>query len=419
MLLSPDAGGRTTAGGLAPWPADPPKPSGPLVEGGGAVRDARTDIDQGIAPLVPEHGPAQTATDTHPARPSPRATALDVRTALIRAGGFSRHAGLAADTSRRAIDAAVEAGLVVRTAYGVYALPTAGDAPTMLSFEADAAARAAARAERVGVHRRWAGSRRLVLSHRSAAEYHGFELLRDPPRPEAIIKRGTRLDPTLRRTGEVRQRRLAPDDHRDGVTTAVRTVLDCAADLPFAQALAIADSAIRPQGEAPPLVGVTELLGAAHRAPKRTRAKVRRVAECADPGAANAFESALRAIALEVPGLCVETQVVLTDTGQEWFGDLAAVEADACLYRVDLADRRLRIVLEADSYTWHGTYGGFAKDCWRYSCLVAGGWLVLRLTWDAVMNRPDEVRALLERLVDLRIDEVTCRACGFRAGDRR
>lgn len=69
---------------------------------------------------------------------------------------------------------------------------------------------------------------------------------------------------------------------------------------------------------------------------------------------------------------------------------------------VDLADERLRIVLEADSFEWHGSREGLERDCIRYNRLVADGWVVLRLTWDQVTRHPEQVRDLVIRTVALR-----------------
>ena len=67
---------------------------------------------------------------------------------------------------------------------------------------------------------------------------------------------------------------------------------------------------------------------------RRGRPQVRRVMAEARAEAANPFESTLRAIALDVPGLRVQPQVLIR-TGSAWI-------------RPDLLDRELRLVLEAD-----------------------------------------------------------------------
>lgn len=101
--------------------------------------------------------------------------------------------------------------------------------------------------------------------------------------------------------------------------------------------------------------------------------------------AANPFESCLRAIANQVPGLEVVPQVLITSV-TPW-----------C--RPDLVDVRLHMILEADSFTWHGDRQALARDAKRYNLLVADGWLVLRFTWEDVMFDPDYVRSVLEAAV--------------------
>jgi very-short-patch-repair endonuclease len=93
-----------------------------------------------------------------------------------------------------------------------------------------------------------------------------------------------------------------------------------------------------------------------------------------------------------VPGLVVTPQLELS-TEHFW----------AC---PDLVDRDHRIVIECDSYEWHGNRRGFVKDVRRYTLMTADGWRVLRFTWDDVMRRPSWVREVLCRAigVDARTD---------------
>jgi very-short-patch-repair endonuclease len=123
---------------------------------------------------------------------------------------------------------------------------------------------------------------------------------------------------------------------------------------------------------------------AAARVRGKGAARVRRVAEHASGLAANAFESALRGIALEA-GLDARPQVPITTGGVEIHPDVVDVER--------------RVVLEADSWEFHATKDAFQRDCWRYTSLTADGWLVLRFTWWQVMDQPDWVREVLERIV--------------------
>lgn len=112
--------------------------------------------------------------------------------------------------------------------------------------------------------------------------------------------------------------------------------------------------------------------------------RVRRVCGEASALAANPLESVLRAIALDVPGLCAQPQ--------HWIGPRT---------RPDLVDEDLGIVIEADSFAWHGSRAALRRDAQRYNEMVRDGWIVLRLTWEDVMLGPERVRAVLTDVVAL------------------
>ena len=95
----------------------------------------------------------------------------------------------------------------------------------------------------------------------------------------------------------------------------------------------------------------------------------------------------LRAISLDVAGLSVVPQVTIRERG------LTA--------RPDLVDEGLRIVLEADSFEWHGGRSALTRDARRYNLLVVNGWLVLRFAWEQVMHEPGYVREVLVAAVAL------------------
>lgn len=218
-----------------------------------------------------------------------------------------------------------------------------------------------------------------VASHRTAASIHGWELAVQPERPEVCVPRNRRVEPSRRVGTDVRWRDLPVGS--GSVTGKHQTVIDCARDLPFSEALAVADSALRHRD-----VVQDKLIEMALALRSTGRAKALRVAELADGRAANPFESVLRAIAHDVPGLSVEPQVLLNDQG--------------FLGRPDLVDRRRRLVLEADSYTWHGSRRAFKRDCERYNALVIRGWTVIRFAWEHVMLEPDYVRDVLVVLAE-------------------
>lgn len=174
---------------------------------------------------------------------------------------------------------------------------------------------------------------------------------------------------------------LRPDQIEDGKTDVDTTLEQCFRTLPYDEALAVADSARR-EG-----VGDSVFERIADRAKGRGAAQIRRVCRNSTGEAANPFESALRAIGEDVPGLHFEPQVEISD------GDFTV--------RPDLVDLRLRVVAEADSFEWHGKRAALASDCRRYNMLVINGWLVLRFSYEDVMFHPEEVGRTLVAVVEL------------------
>ncbi|MCZ4498392.1 MAG: hypothetical protein JWQ74_945 [Marmoricola sp.] len=201
-----------------------------------------------------------------------------------------------------------------------------------------------------------------------------------PARPHVTVPRNRRVDRERRRSTEVHWADLNVDDLRPpGVTSWMRTVTDCLTSCPLDEALAVADSALRHGAVTPAaLVAAAAVL----RGPGSAAA--RRVARLADGRAANPFESVLRALALEV-GLDVVPQVPITAPG--------------FYARPDLVDIECRLVLEADSHTWHSSREALRRDCRRYNALVLIGWTVLRFTWEDVMLHPGVVAGDLETFV--------------------
>ena len=268
---------------------------------------------------------------------------------LQRHGGTATWAQIREQVTQHAVRRALDRGEVTRVARGRYALPTLPDAR-------QAAARLGG-----------------VVSHVSAAEAHRLPLLVAP----AVAWVTVPPNRQARDTGQlaVRWRALGVHEVRDGVTTPLRTVLDCAATVPFAEALAVADGAVRLG-----LVATQQLVSAASQFTGRGAPQVRRVALHADGRAANPFESALRALAL--------------DAGCSGFEPQLRIEVHGGI-RVDLGDVERRIALEADSFEWHGDRGALRRDCRRYDELVRAGWRVLRFAWEDVMFDQGWVRSVI------------------------
>lgn len=160
--------------------------------------------------------------------------------------------------------------------------------------------------------------------------------------------------------------------------------MDCAKALPFDEALAVADSALR-SGD----VDRRQLLAAVRSSSRNRRSKALEVIEAADPRAANPFESVVRAIARDVEGLRVVPQVQIPRVG-----------------RVDLCDEELGIVIEAESHEFHSSPAGLRKDVNRYTECARQGLIVVRFVWGQAMNQPDQVREALTDVVSRRRREL-------------
>ena len=278
---------------------------------------------------------------------------MDVLDAIRRCGGVMDHTTAVRLTTRKRLRRALAAGKVVKIGHGRYALPTAHEGL-------------------VAAHRV-----RGTISHRSAAAWWGWELKIQPPRPEVTVPKHRQCD----RSGvDLHWADLPADDLREGVVTArQRNLADCLRIQPVEESLDLADSALRAEDVTP-----QQLAALARSARGPGSARIRRVARWADGRAANPFESVLRALAIEV-GLAMRPQVLIRVRGGE--------------VRPDLVDEDRRLVVEADSFEWHGKRAALRRDCRRYNAIVAAGWILLRFSWEDVMHEPDYVRSVLGEVV--------------------
>lgn len=282
----------------------------------------------------------------------------EVRDQLARINGIAERSELIC--SDYWLARAVAEGVIHRVACGRYALP------------------GIASAERAALS---AGG---VLSHGSAAVAYGWSVLVPPARPQVMVPRGRKLT-TGRVAADVRWGVLSDAERKARLTTPLRTVVDCCRTLPFVEALGIADAALRSGA-----VGPEELIAAAQRHRGPGRAQVLRVARHASPGAANAFESGMRAILLDIPQFRMSVQVVIGEPGR-------------FVGRVDLADVELGVVVECDGYETHGTRQGFRKDRARYAGLGMLDWIVFTYVWEDVATTPEATRAELQRWAERQV----------------
>ncbi len=198
-------------------------------------------------------GPAVSAMDEE------RFTAQEV---VRRLGGSATWNQILRHSTNHSIRTALASGELRKLVRGTYALP-----------ELEAADQAAA-------------ATHGLVSHISAAEHWKLQLLNPPDLTHITVPRLAR--PRPRRHVQLHFSDVPGVDDHNGVTSPLRTVLDCAVSLPFNEALAIADSALRLG-----LITEEELIMAAHdRRGRRGARRMNRVARAADGRAANPFESA-------------------------------------------------------------------------------------------------------------------------------
>jgi hypothetical protein len=282
---------------------------------------------------------------------------LDATEAVRRLGGTADWQELVRYSTQHSVRRAITSGALRRISRGTYALP---EAP--LAQQAAAAARG-------------------LVSHGSAAEHWKLETLTPPGSAHVTVPPQSR--PRLQKGVTLHFSNVPARDDHDGVTSPVRTVLDCARSLPTGEALAIADSALR-RG----LVTSNELIeaGLERRGPGRQR--ILRVAEAADAQAANPFESGLRGIILDagLTGFVLQFPIRLP-SGQAF---------------LDLGHPVLRIALEADSFRYHMSPEAQLKDYRRHDELVCAQWLPLHFGWQHVMFESSWVAATVKKACALR-----------------
>jgi hypothetical protein len=296
----------------------------------------------------------------------------DVIGTLREHGGIVTAGVLRSSHPRTDIAAALAGNDVVRVGHGRYALRSA--VPD------------AQHAVRLGA----------VVAGLSAAHWWGWSLAQEPELPVVAVPRNRHVEPERRSDVRVVHVDLRPDQivHGDAaratpwgprlpdlarVTDKLTTAVYVARTEPLTTSLAVLDSARRD--------GITSdrLHAALAREPNQWRERARTATDASDPRAANGFESLVRAIAGDVPGLRLVPQVTV-------------LPGITC----DLVDEVLGIVVGCDSWTYHAEKSAFARDMERYNALVLAGRLVLRIGRPLAISDPGQVRRHLANAVALR-----------------
>jgi very-short-patch-repair endonuclease len=224
-----------------------------------------------------------------------------------------------------------------------------------------------------------------VISHRSAAKILGLLDCRgdecwvttprgDSSRPGLIVRKAT-LEPCDITSVE-----------RIRTTTAARTILDCAAVLPKRD-----DDRLEimcAQAKAHHDVGVPELWQQIERNPGKPG--VPRLAKLIEKRVPRRPKRELERRLLKLIRA----------------SDLPEPEVNVWLEGAerDLAWRDQRLVVEADSYTFHSDPRTWARDIGKTNDLQLRGYVILRFTWFDVTERPQWVLAEIRRALALRAE---------------
>jgi len=275
---------------------------------------------------------------------------------------------LAREHPRETLRRHMSSGAVERLSRGVYVQTTPG-----------ATRRDRALAAIVGAHHRLESEH--SVSHVSAAVLHGLPLWRVDPRVHVYQRsaRSGRADPSI-----VRHVPLPPASDRTTVagvpaTTLARTSWDCLATLPPADALVVADAALR--------AGIQrDALDAFHRPGARGAARASTILRYADAGSESPPESVCRYHLLRAGLPVPTTQVeVVTRLGTFW-GDLGWPE--------------WRLVLEYDGRVKYAAdgMGALVAEKRRHDALVEAGWAAVRVTKEDLTQPNDLISRLRPHL---------------------
>jgi very-short-patch-repair endonuclease len=291
---------------------------------------------------------------------------VEVAQALLEVGGIADARTLGTVCTRHQVSRAVASGQAVRLSRGRFGLPGTDE------------------------HRAAAAALSGALWGLSAARHWGWKVKLPPTQPQVLVPRGRNVAAARRAGIDVRWGAVSTAELREGVTSKVRTTLDCARWLPFDAGLAVVDSALRDG------VSRTTLVLACADLPRQGRSRAYRVVELGSPLAANPFESVVRAILEDVPGARFRPQV--------WVGNSG---------RADLVDEEHRLVVECDSFEFHADAASLNRDMERYNAFVCAQHQVLRFGWRHAMFEQDYVRATVAALIAAQERSArACRTCG-------
>jgi predicted transcriptional regulator of viral defense system len=221
--------------------------------------------------------------------------------------------------------------------------------------------------------------RDAVASYESAAVLHRLDLLKSPP-----VSRVTLTVSPARRWERAQSADIVfhaaelPPEHigkiyNQPVTTVARTVVDLARTLPFADAVVVADSALREDKTTK--AEMERILIACSRWPGVKRA--RRLVEFADERAESPLESAAR--------------VVFDQSGLDPPELQATVFTPNNAFRVDFLWGEHKVIVEADGLLKYNEHKDLIKQFERDRFLRDAGYKVIHFTWEELFNTPEVV----------------------------
>ena len=281
---------------------------------------------------------------------------MEVVEALTSLGGTARWIELREHVSQRSLERAVHDKRIVRIGRGVYRLSNLPEPESVPPG---------------------------VYSHVTAAEIWELGVLHKTKVTHITVPRTRRID--VPKDTKVHCVDLPPAATDGRTTRPLQTVLDCARMCRFDEALAIADTAVRVR-----MVTKPALVEAAARLRGNGSPQARRVAALCDERSHSPLESALRSLLIEAGLTFFEPQYAARSAS----GDVLA--------KVDLGDPVTGVLLEADSFLFHGHRGQLEWDARRYNVLIAHGYLVLRFTYEHVLGDGDWVVETVKRTLALR-----------------
>ena len=86
--------------------------------------------------------------------------------------------------------------------------------------------------------------------------------------------------------------------------------------------------------------------------------------------------------------------LLLTQTPGHWIANCPVLgEQGQILAEIDFADPVLKVAIEVDGRAFHSDRQSFERDRERQNLLVTLGWVVLRFTWERIVNDPEGVIA--------------------------